>query len=276
MDWYKFRTSHNEVDLVPGDILIQKEFGGHGPLKGEVAGRIRYGQALFSHVNGGHMDSENLSLVVDIAPAKDSAGNSFPYAKVVEAADVHLGVFNIDCRDKLVYRPKDRKWAKEAASVGERLCGLRNDNYKILKSGYYSTDKAVKSICRSRQLKDNGRKFLKDLHSRVYAPRLNNKPVRCPDMFCSEFVAACYEIAAIQLKITGLKLDPRALSPKALEGHMNKRKNLFTMLGRDRINIAYPEWLKKNEDHYPFCGELYEDCDWSEDCYGKETIPQFA
>jgi hypothetical protein len=52
-------------------------------------------------------------------------------------------------------------------------------------------------------------------------------------MFCSEFVVVCYLVAAkhLSLPLGNLDVDPRAISPKALQSLL-ERSNLFVRLGR--------------------------------------------
>jgi hypothetical protein len=243
-----FHMKYKEVDVVAGDILIHKEWGEHSFGKGGIGGKIRYGQAILSHVHGGSMNSEHLAICVE--------GGEHP--QVIEASDSFLAQRNMDLRDKLVFRAHSIL-ADEAVFVARRLCGLDNGGgRRQLVPGHYAMSKAKKSLLKNVKLMKQGKAFLDELYDDVYAMDKSPTPKRkrCPDMFCSEFVTACYEVAARKTKMPAFGLDPRAMSPKAMEGHLKKRPLIFKEVGRAKITKDYMTWHEDDDlsqETCPFC-----------------------
>jgi hypothetical protein len=210
------------VEITPdaGDVLIVKQWSNSDRAgdKDEDAVHIRYGQALGSRVPGGSMNSEHVCIYV---------GNG----KICEANGMGVRQSQMDARPKLLYRCRNTQLAQEAADVASILAGVTATRMaKTLKKAGYDWNGAKASVFRMKFYGAKTEQFLSELYYTVYPTDATNFPDP-PKMFCSEFVTACYEVAAMKLKTTALHVDPKAMSPKALEGALS-RSPLFENTGR--------------------------------------------
>lgn len=244
-----------DSDLYEGDILLVKEWSN---TDSDVR-FIRYGQAMFSHVRGGSMNTEHVIL-----NCRD--GSVF----AIESLGDGLNIGNkVRRRDHVVYSCSDDRLRSEACFVAERLANVRNiqpadvddsDTAEIREAKHQSAYAAHKSSIKYRsgpmmaasvfRSKKQGR-FAHARLQRIYDIVYKDAPQGALKMICSEFVAACYEVAALHLNArAGLDLspfgggvDPRALTAKAFEAILQRPDSLFGLAGR----YAGTEPLEANE-----------------------------
>lgn len=191
-----------------GDVLLVKVFGIDTKAGPNV---IRAGQFMFSRANGS-ANSEHAIIMVDsirTAEAKGSGG---------------VCSLTLDDRHHVVYRCLNVPLAREAAFVAQRLAGLDH----ILTPGHYNMVSCANSPFWSRNLGKRGHAFLQKLYDLVYSDQKG----KGPDMFCSEFVTSCYEVAAMRLQTHALDVDPQGMTVRAMEEELNRHPRLFRMLGR--------------------------------------------
>jgi hypothetical protein len=215
-DAYNALTCRQPED---GDILLTKTWGfrdNDGDFDALGRALVRPTQALLSHSKHGSMNSEHIAIA------------HLPPNKGIMRVDAHYGrggitLNDIDTRDFLVvYRCKDASVAASALVVALSLAGEGNNN--PIEQGGYAIASTVVSLVRLKFQGPSARKYLKKIQDMVLA----DKAAKAPDMMCSEFVVACYEVANMIVHDTPLfKVDPRAVSPKQLEDLLEKRRDLF-------------------------------------------------
>lgn len=239
-----------DSDLRAGDLLIAKEWTNHAL---DVA-FVRTGQALFSHVRGGSSQSEHVLLnCLDGGPFTVEA-----LSKGLRVAD---RVFR---RDHVVYGCTNHALRTEAVRVAEALSGVNTitpdniadyDDADMIEAktaaAFELHYEAKKSVVKYRsgpgmaasvfRLKRQGRSAERRL-VRLYDVVYGGKSAAGVKMVCSEFVASCYEVAALRLELTtgtnplpfGLGVDPRAMTAKALEAVLQRGNTCFRLAGRYR------------------------------------------
>lgn len=211
------------LELVKGDIMLHKVFsfaGGDGsiPLDSDAV-LIRGGQAALSHVKGGSANSEHAAIVVDHGVRVDA---HFGRGGVTQTL--------IPKEPFVVYRCKDRTLAEAAAEIAIALAGEAQG--KKIDHGGYAKLKAVMSVVRLKFKGHSAQKYLEKLADLVESEGHKT----APDMFCSELVAACYEVAGMQHDKKVFNVDPRGLSVKALEAMLEKKSDLFERKGRSETD----------------------------------------
>jgi hypothetical protein len=224
---YEERTFSKLPEVTPekGDILICKEWSNrsrHDGAKSDDLLYIRAGQALFSRMRRGSRNSEHAALCVATQGAT---------RKVCEADGGGVSCNDMENRDMVVYRCSDVDLRNEAAKAALILTGQkkRAADGATLQAADYSWDKAKKAVFKSKKLMAKGRAYVEQLFRTVYEDDGGNPPA----MFCSEFVTACYVLAAkrIEVYVPILDVDPRAISPKALESLLERSAGWFTKAG---------------------------------------------
>ena len=181
-----------------------------GVEKHAIGNVIRGAQAAFSHANGSSNDQHALIMV--------SA------TKTAEAGGKGVHSSTVDTRAHLVFRITDALLAHEAAYVGSRLIGQGG----VITPGKYNVMGAGTTIFRHKNVGPRAIAYLQCVYDIVYS----DKRAKGPDMFCSQLVATCVEVAAMRLHRHGLGVDPQAMSPKALEAAFKVHPGLFHLLGR--------------------------------------------
>jgi len=200
-------------NLEMGDLLVVKELD--SPLKSDSdANFIRFGQAVFSHVQGGTALSEHVLMITDngVESTVEAVGDGVICRTYVTK------------RPHEVYRCKDPILAAEAVGVGLALSGGARVGAALMDYGHYKIHASPFRLKR-KILTANGR--IRQLYDIAY----NGASRDGVKMICSEFVASCYEVAALRLQTDGLGYDPRGLTAKALEAVLN-RSTLFQPAGR--------------------------------------------
>jgi hypothetical protein len=191
-----------------GDILLVKLFGMQSKASANV---IRGGQFLFSPAKGGSANSEHALIMLN-------------GTQTVEAKSAGIVSLTVDKNPHTVYRCLNLHLAREAAFVAQRLGGLDHR----LTPGHYDFKGCANAPFWHRNQGKLAHQYLRKLYDLVYS----DKPGKGPNMFCSEFVSACYEVAAMRINVHALQVDPQGMSVKALEEELNRHNRLFRMLGR--------------------------------------------
>lgn len=224
------------TDLLAGDILIAKEWD---LLRAKDVAFVRLGQAVFSHVRGGSNQSEHVLMVLE-------DGVEYTAESLSNGLLVRKGIYK---RDHVVYGCDDDDLRKEAAQVALRLAGVQFgadnvDDYeqKNTKIKYRTMPGMAASVFRAKYAGSYCSARIDQLYKIAYLSR-NAKGVR---MVCSEFVASCYEVAAVRLNrginarvppAKGLGVDPRGMTAKALEAVLNRAGSGFRLSGRYRGSV---------------------------------------
>lgn len=232
-----------DSDLYEGDILLVKEWSN---TDSDVR-FIRLGQAMFSHIAGGSSNTEHALI-----NCRD--GSVF----VIESLGDGLNVgTKVRRRDHVVYSCTDDRLRSEACFVAERLADVRNitaihlddsddDAMQDAKreAAYMQHKSAIKyrsgvgmaaSVFRSKKQWHFADKRLRRLYEIVY----EGKKLGSLRMICSEFVASCYEVAALHIEKRtqqnprpfGTGIDPRGMSAKAFEAVLQRPNTKFRMAG---------------------------------------------
>ena len=209
------------TDLRGGDILIAKEWTPHN----KESFVIPAAQMLLSHHGGASGASEHVLLVLDDGKAQ-----------VAEAVGGGVSIdVGINMRDHVIYSCLDEVLCWEAVHVAERLGGVTVGNLnRVAYAAGNSPVQYRKSIgmtsvlFRSKNKGSKARARIKRIYDYVY----DNEPLGGIRMVCSEFVVACYEVAAEKLGVSVFEVDPQAISAKALEGLLMNRAGSFKLAGR--------------------------------------------
>jgi hypothetical protein len=193
--------------LIPGDVLILRQFAMDGVVRG---------QAIFSHNRqGGHCTARHAIIATANGNVVHAVGASAVQARTAGIYSEYAS--NLD-GSYVVFRPTNTALGAEAATVAERLAGGNNG---------FGSWKSVFSVFRRQSIGRYADQYLADLQTKVYG----QGAMQSPKMFCSELVAACYEVAALQLSRNALGVDPRAMSVKALEAAI-KHSGRFVVQGK--------------------------------------------
>ena len=223
------------VDLERGDILIVKDFGGAG--EDPDSDYIRAGQALFSRMGkSGSATSEHAILV-----AEDHKANVFE-----SAGSGVVSRSAVSSRPHLLYRytgDRHNEVATEAVRVARYLCNGHSRESLSQIGGtpdpsvdYASGGKMAASVFRSKHKGVFANRRIKSIHDAY----LSGRDVRSLSlgMICSEFVATCYEVAAMVWGANSpMNADPRALTAKALQSVLNRRS--FDLVGSYRGDVSH-------------------------------------
>lgn len=231
-----------QVIVEPGDILLCKEFDNQhdGHFDSDNLA-IRTGQAVFSHMRRGSANSEHAELVftmgTDGAPGTVAEANG---PGVLQSTWAH--------RDAVVFRCNNPTLIKEALYVASRLTTVDT----TINTGSYSFGKAVGGMFRNRGFGPIAKKYVTNLYNIVYSQDVmpQGQKVQAPSMFCSQFVTACYEVAAMRTGIRSLHVAPQAMSVKALEAMLERNPHVFTKMGRVKEPVAWKGLVAKRANQW--------------------------
>lgn len=228
------KNTYNRLSVVnqleAGDILLTQVFSfkdSEGKLDSDRV-LIRGGQAVFSHVQKGSANSEHASIVYVRLRT-----NGTPETMRIDSHNGRGGItlckLNLD-DFHLVYRCSESALALCATIVAGKLAGIAEDGGENITHGKYSIPSAILSPFRTKLLGPGGKKYLESIKKIVEAPP--DKPVKAPNMFCSEFATSCYEVAGLLMDQKPLfGADPRAITAKALHALLEKHPK-FELRGR--------------------------------------------
>jgi hypothetical protein len=229
---YKSRT---QVSTHLGDIAICQEFSNYSSngRKDDDNFHIRTGQALFSWMSSSTSNSEHAAIVFHGWGQQSAALGKICDAN---APPPYYGVAvrNWRPRPAYIYRCTVKHWAIEAARLAHHMATKAAG-----KTGDYSWKKAAKSVFKFKYVDDETRRYLNRCYEFAYKNRHH-----LDGMFCSEFVALCYILAARHLKLAedqlgNLDVDPRAIEPKALQSLL-ERNDSFHCMGRPFHDGTHP------------------------------------
>ncbi len=248
--WHDTLKRIDSTDMRAGDILIAKEWSNRAL---DVT-FIRMGQAVFSHHSGASSQSEHVLINCEDGEVA-----------TVESVSQGLLISNrINMRDHVVYSCRDEDLRWEAVHVAETLAGKKkietSQDYNGNFRKYYEDSQAevkyrslpgmAASVFRRKSQGKRALARIQKLYDIVYgdAP---NEGIR---MICSEFVASCYEVAAMRLNERtnkeaihpfGQGIDPRAMTAKAFEAVLHGSYSQFnfagTYIGKDPMTNAQTE-----------------------------------
>jgi len=232
----------HDVDLHEGDILIAKVWGNDA----WDAAFVRAAQATFSHVRGGSSQSEHVLL---------NCRDGGTYTVETLSRGTYIS-YQVERRDHVVYRCRDVELAREASRVGQLLAGVSKiavgsqagDGAEIIEARqgmayaqHYNNKQAeikyrnpvgiASTVFRTKSRGRNGNARIAHLSDLAYG----GKSAAGVSMICSEFIAACYEIASDKLGTPppfGAGVNPGAMTAKALEAVLNRNGSLFKLKGR--------------------------------------------
>jgi hypothetical protein len=232
-------------ELRRGDILLVKLYEDYqywqdvdrlAPYAGmgKDGNSVLVAQAVFSHVKHGSATSEHVMLVAD-------DGMEEVYESVCCGVIRSTRIYD---RWHAVYRVVQnlQPLANEAARVAKQLGRQFDSTGKLMNVpplpdeqttasvGYRSKGGMAASAFRPRHA---GRRCDTRLQ-RIYDIVYNNKQDlrNGLKMICSEFVATCYEVAAMRLNRPPLfNVDPRAMTAKALEAALYRSASYITQVG---------------------------------------------
>ena len=229
----KWEALGRVTDTQPGDILIKKVFSDKNP--GVVERAIVGAQSMFQ-------EGETINLGTDhqrSAFLGDKSSEHIAVAvgdnRIAEADGAGIGQHGLGERAHeryVVFRPKNDVLAGLIGGVAAQMAvprgpQPRGGNYSLFGAMKSSFRSAINSSERRTRTLESGLRYL------------NCETNERPNMFCSEFAAACIEIAGCNVPIEGqaglnssLGVSPRAVSPMVLENLLNQRPDLFNMVGR--------------------------------------------
>ncbi len=224
-------------NLQQGDILIKKVFP--GLEKGAVEEIITKGQGLFDSAekikidNGWLKKSETVKFENFGSPTAEHAAivvninGSNQLAESVEGGVKRSKIGHVSHERYVVWRcvPSERLLASYAADIAIRMTNLGTVDKVEFRGGDggYSLSGAVKSNMKSPYFQqDTFKNRIVTTATESYLQRIidycyNNRGTR-PNVFCSEFIMACYEAGSyFHLKKTAFGSNPVAMSPLQME-----------------------------------------------------------
>jgi hypothetical protein len=234
--WHDKLKKIATTDLRGGDILIAKEWSNRAL---DVA-VIRLGQAIFSHHAEASSQSEHVILNCEDGQAS-----------TIESLSQGLLISDrINMRDHVVYSCRDEDLRWEAVYVAETLAGKRkidaSNDYQGKYRKYYDDGKSevkyrsnmgtAATLFRRKHQGKGALARIQKLYDIVY----NGGSIEGVRMICSEFVASCYEVAAMRLNERsdkepiypfGQGVDPRAMTAKAFEAVLHRSYSQFSFAG---------------------------------------------
>jgi len=208
---------------------------------------IRVGQALGSWMSNSTSNSEHAAIVTTAWSTSDE-GSPNPLGRICDAnvgdddsgrtiRGIAIRIWR--ARPAYVYRCTQQDLSREASAVGSGLASkVRASLYGAttarIKGGEYDWDAAAHSVTKFKYVDAESTKFVDACYDIMYNVR--GAPTHVPGMFCSGFAVVCYMVAAKRVfgdygRLGNLNVDPRAISPKALQSLL-ERSDLFSRAGR--------------------------------------------
>src|SRR5262245_43822468 len=198
-------------DLEVGDVLL-KYYDGSTTNK-----VIAAGQAVFSHnLNGGHCDITHAALYVGDNRLVEATGDGLCSNVLTSSHYLYE-----------VYRYRDPALRQLAADVGREFQRRAMETDGAV--GRYNVAGSATSVVRSSRMGRFGRNALATLTAGQQSPEGLANACTNMSFYCSNFVVFAYNSAA---KLSNLPLpinvDFRYISPKALQGRLNRDAGRWT------------------------------------------------
>lgn len=229
--WWDFNFYKNETQIptVLGDIAVCQEVSNHvdgQKSRGKDTDNftIRVGQAIGSWMIKSSSNSEHAAIVYQGWDAGEDTGR-------ICDANVTQGFRGIATRHwkprpAYIYRCNDDALRHETGRIAHVIASKVRAS--VRHAGVYDWKKAGKSVLKFKYVDSESTRFVDQCYDFAYG---DGKDL--PGMFCSEFVVVCTMLAGKHLDrdLGSLNVDPRAISPKALQSLL-ERSSLFARMGR--------------------------------------------
>ena len=236
MSWDReFYMSERQVTTTLGDILVCQEFSNRNPdgAKNSDNFKIRTGQAIFSWMIKSSSNSEHAAIVYKGWGADNADSGRICDANVGQTENGQpfrgVAVRKWSPRDTYVYRCNNAALRGEAGNIAKAIATKVATDANS--GGRYDWEAAAKCVPKFKYVDKTSKEFVGKCYDFAYG---SNGVTVFPGMFCSEFVVVCYLVAAkrLGLLLGELDVDPRAISPKALQSLLERSSLFGRRLGR--------------------------------------------